>query len=376
VVYAIGSKFAGGGIGTTAYHGVRALCRHGLLCRLLCGAYRETDVPASLIRTLGLADKVLRRLAVYDRSHWMAHVQSVVFDAWAARRLEPAEVFLVWYKAGLRSMRRAQAMGMVTLSQWGNVHPQQQYEVLAQEYARWGMHRRMPRAVVARALAEIDAADHLICASARAAETFRARGVAAAKLITVVNGADLARFQPRREGPTHPFRVLFVGQVGFRKGVPYLLEAWQQLGWGDAELWLAGNTDAEIRPLLRRAAAMPTLRLLGYAPDPLALYQAADVFAFPTLLEGSAKVTFEALACGVPVITTHDAGSVVRDGEEGLLVSARDAAALATALERLRTGERLRREMGRAARLRAESFSWDGHGENLVRAVTALREER
>lgn len=374
VVYTIGTKFGGGGFGTTAYHGARAIHAQGMLRRLLCGAYRETEIPASLIRAFGLPDQVLRKLTIYDRSHWMAHLQTIVFDAWAARCLEPADALLVWYKCGLRSMRRAQAMGMVTVGQWGNVHPRQQYDVLADEFARWGLRRRMPRAVLARALAEIERADYLICPTEQARGSFRAEGVPDAKLVTVTNGVDLDHFRPANDQPRRPFRVLFVGQVGFRKGVPYLLQAWQRLGWRDAELTLAGNIDSEIRPLLSRFAALPGVRFPGYVVDPLELYQSADVFVFPSLLEGSAKVNFEALACGLPVVVTPNAGSVARDGEEGYTVPVRDPAALAVALERLRSDERLRREMGSGARLRAESFPWKRHGDALVEALRTARQ--
>jgi len=374
VVYAIGSKFGGSGFGTTAYHGARAIYLQGMLQRLLCGASRETEIPASLIRALGLPDQVLRKLATYDRSHWMAHLQTMVFDAWAARRLEPADALLVWYKCGLRSMQRAHAMGMVTIGQWGNVHPRQQYDVLADELARWGLRRRMPRAVLARALAEIERADYLICPTEHVRDTFRAEGVPDSKLLSVTNGVDLDHFRPANDRPGHRFRVLFVGQVGFRKGVQYLLQAWQQLAWRDAELLLAGNIDAEIRPLLSRFAALPGVGFLGYVADPLQLYQSADVFAFPSLMEGSAKVNFEALACALPVVVTPNAGSVSRDGVEGYTVPVRDPAALATALERLRSNERLRREMGGAARLRAESFPWTRHGDALVEALRSARQ--
>jgi glycosyltransferase involved in cell wall biosynthesis len=101
----------------------------------------------------------------------------------------------------------------------------------------------------------------------------------------------------------------------------------------------------------------------------VAVYQQADVFTFPTIEEGSALVTYEALACGLPVVTTPNAGSVVRDGVEGLLVPIRNVEALAAALECLRADERLRREMGRAARARAEEFTWDGYGETLARVL-------
>jgi glycosyltransferase involved in cell wall biosynthesis len=371
VIYAIGAKFAGGGFGTTAYHGARTIHAHGMLRRLLCGAYRPTEIPSDLIRAFGLPDQVLRKLATYDRSHWMAHLQTMVFDAWAARRLESADVLLVWYKCGLRSMQRAQAMGMVTVGQWGNVHPRQQYDVLAEEYARWGLQRRMPRAVLARALAEIQRADYLICPTEQVRFSFGAEGVPETKLITIPNGVDLDHFRPAADLPARPFRVLFVGQIGFRKGVPYLLQAWQRLGWRDAELCLAGNVDAEMRPLLARFADLPGLRLLGYRADPVTLYQSAHVFAFPSLLEGSAKVNFEALACGLPVVVTANAGSVARDGVEGCIVPARDPDGLAAALERLRGDDRRRRDMRTAARARAAEFPWRRHGEAVVEALGA-----
>jgi glycosyltransferase involved in cell wall biosynthesis len=62
-------------------------------------------------------------------------------------------------------------------------------------------------------------------------------------------------------------------------------------------------------------------------------------------------VTYEALACGLPVLTTPNAGSVARDGIEGFIVPARDVDALARALERLRRDERLRDAMGCAEQL-------------------------
>jgi len=77
-------------------------------------------------------------------------------------------------------------------------------------------------------------------------------------------------------------------------------------------------------------------------------------------------VTYEALACGLLVVTTPNAGSVVRDGVEGFIVPIREVEALAAALERLRADEQLRREMGRAARARAEEFTWDKYGDQLA----------
>jgi starch synthase len=85
---------------------------------------------------------------------------------------------------------------------------------------------------------------------------------------------------------------------------------------------------------------------------------AADVFVFPSLFEGSAVVTYEALACGLPCLVTPNAGSVVRTEVEGLVVPAGDVDRLAQGMEQLGNDPALRARMAQAARRRAEEFDW------------------
>ena len=101
------------------------------------------------------------------------------------------------------------------------------------------------------------------------------------------------------------------------------------------------------------------------------IYHRADVFVLPSLHEGSALVTYEALASGVPVIATPNAGSVVRDGVEGFLVPVGEIDPLAERLFDVYRDPERRREMARAARRRAEEFSWPAYGERLAAAVSS-----
>ena len=368
VVYSIGATFAGGGIGTTAYHGARGLYRHGMLARLFCGAYRPTEIPASLLQAAGLLYRALRKAAVYDDTRHLDFLHCTLFDLWVSRRIGPERLFYTWDMHGLRSMRRAKELGMVTLLHRGMTHPRHAESTLRDEYERRGKRLRRPRSYLEYFCAELEEADFIVHPAGFAAETFRRAGVAARKLVPVFYGADVRRFQPTERPPGSPFRTLFLGEVGLRKGVLYLLDAWKSLAWRDAELAVAGRIDGDIRPLLRPFRGLPGVRFLGHV-DAATAYRDADVFVLPSLLEGSAKASYEAMACGLPVIVTPEAGAVARDGVEGLVVPARDAGALAAALERLRTGEQLRRAMGRAARARAEEFTWDAHGDRLAEAL-------
>jgi glycosyltransferase involved in cell wall biosynthesis len=102
-------------------------------------------------------------------------------------------------------------------------------------------------------------------------------------------------------------------------------------------------------------------------------FAAADVFVLPSLAEGSAEATYEALAAGVPVVTTPAAGSVVRNGIEGRLVAERDPFALADAIAEIVEDRDKRARMSVAARERARDYTWERYGERLVGALRSLR---
>jgi glycosyltransferase involved in cell wall biosynthesis len=198
-------------------------------------------------------------------------------------------------------------------------------------------------------------------------------GISEEKLLEIPFGTDPNQFKPVDNlSKSEPFRVLFVGQLSFRKGVLYLLQAWRELKWRDAELWLLGRISPEMRPFLKPYYQDSSIHFLGYTPKPAQLYQQADIFVFPSIEEGSALVTYEAMASGLPTITTHNAGSLVRHGQDGFLVTIRDVNKLTEYMERLRQDTDLRRQMGRSARNHIERYPWERHGDRLAAAVNNL----
>ncbi len=174
----------------------------------------------------------------------------------------------------------------------------------------------------------------------------------------------------------HPIRgrVLFAGNCCLGKGIHYLAIASQQLiekhGASAFEFRAAGHAS----DLVRGQQACRQLRFLGRVPrNEMHLeYESADVFVLPSLSEGSALVTYEALAAGLPVITTPEAGSVVRDGIDGRIVPSRNSDALANAIAEIVEDRDKRDRMAHAARERACQFTWERYGERLVTALRGL----
>ncbi len=212
---------------------------------------------------------------------------------------------------------------------------------------------------------EWESASLILCGS-----EFVRRGVVecggpADRCAVVPLGADprfATAMSPRPHGG--PLRVLTVGSVGLRKGLPYVLRAAELLG-GAAQFRVVGpiGVGAEARRRLEAA-----VDLVGPVPRSaiLAHYAWADVFLLPSLCEGSAGVTYEALAAGLPVVTTEHSGSVVRDAIEGFMVPIRDAEAIADRLKRLADSAELVRELSENAQQRIAEYTLERYKERLV----------
>jgi alpha-maltose-1-phosphate synthase len=233
-----------------------------------------------------------------------------------------------------------------------------------------------PAWVFPHARAELALADWILAPSDYVRESLLSLGVAPGRIVKLPYGVDTARFTPPdripAEGGTDgPLRLLFVGRLSQRKGIKYLLEAVKRLALPGLELTLIGAIAGSGSGLKSYAGLF---RHIPYVPNSeiQRYYRQADLFVFPSLHEGSALVIYEALACGLPVIATPNAGSVVRDGVDGFIVPIRDIDALSAAITRFHKDRALCRSMGRNARARAEEHSWAHYHERLARWLAGL----
>jgi glycosyltransferase involved in cell wall biosynthesis len=219
--------------------------------------------------------------------------------------------------------------------------------------------------------AEILLADRILVGSRFARDSFVAEGVPIEKLHVIPYGANTALFEPIAKPATAIGRlnVLFVGQIGQRKGLSYLLNAYKRFKGPETSLTLVGKVQgdggalADYRDLFIHVEHVPRSSLRE-------IYRHADVFLFPTLVEGMGIVVLEAMASGLPVITTPNGpGDIVRDGVDGFLVPVRNVDAIVEKLEFLRTNPQIRHQMGRNARARALEFTWNAYQQTAIDLV-------
>jgi glycosyltransferase involved in cell wall biosynthesis len=150
-----------------------------------------------------------------------------------------------------------------------------------------------------------------------------------------------------------------------------LIAAWEKLKLSDARLLLAGSMNLPRAYVNEHAASFEYLGALPRA-ELLDLMATVDLFVFPSLAEGFGLVIGEAMASGVPVLTTNNTGGpqLITDGNEGWCVSAHEVEPL---IERLEWAHRNRDQlfqMGRRARQRAEQWTWADYRRKLIEELS------
>ena len=263
----------------------------------------------------------------------------------------PGDVFHVASSYGLRAMRSAKRHGSWTVCDRGSSHIRVQDELLRDESARTGVFAPpTDRRFIAKEEAEYDEADAIFVPSTFARQSYVQAGIRPEKVVAIPIGIRLEEFfpVPRRDDT---FLVLCVAMLSVRKGIGYLLEAMSRLTLPESELVLRGTVLPESREILSPYEGQ--FRIQGALPRPQMrdLFSQASVFVLPSIEDGFGQVIVQAMACGVPVITTTNTGGpdVITDGKDGFIVPIRDARAIAERLEYLYRHPEERAAMGRAA---------------------------
>lgn len=193
-------------------------------------------------------------------------------------------------------------------------------------------------------------------------------------IAVVPYGVDADKFQARLAPPSNRRLTLsFVGQISQRKGFVHLLNGMARSGCDvHLDIISRGSVPAEFQPFLDRVS-----HTLHRGLDDGAtwdLVRKSDLFALPSVAEGFGLVILEAMACGVPVMTTTATGGadVITHGVDGLVLEPGDAAAIAAELARHASDRDRCAEMGFAARRTAERCSWERFRTRVAEAYASL----
>ena len=203
------------------------------------------------------------------------------------------------------------------------------------------------------------------------------QGVPSGKLVVIPLGYE----RPHNSSPPvrayggRPLRVVWLGSVTLRKGIPYLLEAARKLKKRRIEFIIAG-------PIAINLEAIPNkpdnVKFLGRVQrnDVPRIVAEADIYVLPTVSDGFALTQLEAMAQGLPVITTPNCGEVVTAGRDGFIVPARDSEALADAIAKIDDDRDLLARMAAESLNTVGRFSIENYGARLIAASDAAQDRQ
>jgi glycosyltransferase involved in cell wall biosynthesis len=197
-------------------------------------------------------------------------------------------------------------------------------------------------------------------------------GLEAERCAYIPNGVERRFFTPREYRRDKSLRLLYPGTWLDQRGIFYLRDAFRKLApqLPGMTLTIAGPGipgEEIVRFFGEELGPRIIVRSAAPAEDMPKLYREHDVLVFPSLMEGLPNVLLEAMASGMPVVTTETCGmpDAVEDEFNGLLIQPGDAAALERAILRLADSDELRRRLGEAARESMRRQTWERAGQRL-----------
>ena len=343
----------------------RSVLRRGPAGARALATHFDAELPPDRVVSFSPAAMIDRVRHHFRRGHWSPEQLSdryCRFGKWYATRvrnhLEKQEMdpeidrffgFNTNCLETLELLRKRKILTIVDQVDPGVVEE----EMVIEEAGRWPgwakLPGRMSKSYWDRIKAEWEIADMVLVNSEWSLEALVRQGVPRDKLIIVPLAIDLAYDHVLRPVNTGgKLKVLWLGSIILRKGIQYLVEAARLLQRQNIEFLLAGPLGVSPHAVQSFPSNM---KLLGrITRDQLGeIYRQAQVFVLPTISDGFAITQLEAMAHGLPVVTTPNCGRVVTDGVDGFIVPARNSQALADALAKLNDDRKLLGEMSRNA---------------------------
>ena len=336
-------------------HYARALENHGLLDFYALGTRRGIrGVPREHTRLqplFGLLNYAAAKVLPTYQAESVRFRAFGLFDRWARSLLRPGQHLFTAYAFANDSMRWVQQHGgLAFLDAWTS-HPEEFWKLLTEEQQLWGSsYPPVSRYYQDRAADSAGVADYVFVSSTFVRQSYLKRGFNPDRLLFCPYPVDLSVYRPAPEPrpAQRPFTLLHTGGLSLRKGAPYLLEAFRLIRKEvpNAILRVRRDIRNDAVDILRRHADLPIEWSGGLSlEDHVRRYQTSDLLLFPSVEDGFAQVVAEALACGLPVVTTPNTGAsdLIRSGENGEVVPIREPQALAQAAlkwwDRLRAGQ-------------------------------------
>lgn len=351
-----------------------------------------TSYPKFMTRKWGLPDEKVKTIFLKEILYrgWVKlpkiiknlynpqYLTCNLFDIIASKKIKKADIFTVWSSFGLYSLRKAKELGAKVVLECGSSHILYAIKILKEEYEKFGVRPSLENLAhpktIEKMLQEYQEADYIAIPSFFVKRSFLENNIPENKLIHIPYGVDLYNFKQVTKGD-NIFRIIFTGTICLRKGVQYLIQAFNDLKLPNSELVLLGYVDDDIKDFLKKH--LNNKIVIKHVPhfELYKEYSQGSIFVLPSVEEGLARVIPEAMACGLPVITTTNTGGedIIREGIDGFIIPIRDVEKIKEKILYFYENPEIVKQMGENAKQRVKTgFSWDDYGEKMINAYQMI----
>lgn len=210
-------------------------------------------------------------------------------------------------------------------------------------------------------------ADYLIAPSVFVRDEVKNLGICEDKIFVVPFGIDLTNGYEKLFNKDYKISGIdfcFAGTINKRKGIEFLLEAWDDERFKDDRLHLCGRMFPQIESLLKKYN-FSNIITPGFV-DTKEYFKKCDVYVFPSLLEGSSKSIYEAMNMSLPCIVTPNSGSVIRDGVDGRIIKIADSQDIKNKMLEFKNDTTLIENMGKNGYRNVQQYSWETYANNII----------
>jgi len=348
---------------------------------------KKFGVPRSSVTSLifvEIVERIWKYLPKFIKKKF--NIQFFMLDFFgkrASQKIKKCDILIAGSATALDAIRRGREIGIkLIILERGSTHIKFQHEILKAEYKKYGVSSVITnKKVIAKELIEYQEADYISVPSHFVRDTYLTYGIDKKKLLINPYGVNLYSFKKNKKksfylNNRNYFTIIHCGTLCLRKGVQYLMKAFNELNLPNSQLLLIGSMGEDFSEIYSILKSKSIYHLGPFRQDELVdYYSIGSVFCLASIEEGLAMVIPQAMACGLPVICTDNSGGsdIVRDGVDGWVIPAQNVDLISKRIRSLYISDDLRKKMSMSAIDRVSNgFAWRDYGVRAAEIYSSL----
>ena len=339
---------------------------------------KKYNLPKGVIKSFGLYQIVIRILFKFKINFLNGLIKKLnmknflKLDKISSKYITQSDIFLALSGTGLNTGIQFKKKNKIYICERASSHISHAVKILKTEYKKFGINYDVDQKIVDREIKEYKSANFILVPSRFVQKTFAQKGIFNTKIITYPSDNKIFYYKKERDYKSKTFKIIFVGGITLRKGVHYLLDAFNNLNFENKELHLVGSISNDLK-LFKNKILYPNIFLHGHKShsEINELFNKSNVFVMPSLEEGAAISVAQAMNTGLPVIVTENTGwkENVLKYKTGYVVKPKNASSIQNKLQYLNDNRSKLEFFSKNALQFSKNRSWDNYVKDLNKII-------